>query len=148
MTNPGPLHILQLNHISPMAYATVTLSDWVPLLLFIIFNFSPLVLASFSLHLNSFFPSSIKPHYQLSTQFLNLTPFILCVISPHGFPHFGSFCSAEQALMLFSWINVCLANTLIISTRANRIDNYTIYTEALFRVLFVSPSIPPTVSSI
>lgn len=148
MTNPGPLHILQLNHISPMAYATVTLSDWLPLLLFFIFNFSPLVLPSFSLHLSSFFPLPSNPTTNFLLSSLISPPFILCVISPHGFPHFGSFCSAEQALMLFSWINVCLAHTLIISTRANRIDNYTIYTEALFRVLFVSPSIPPTVSSI
>lgn len=38
---------------------------------------------------------------------------------------------SRGVMLCFSLINVCLENTLIISTRANRIDNYTLYEEAL-----------------
>ena len=52
-------------------------------------------------------------------------------------------------MLLFSLINVCLANTLIILIQANKIDNYTLYTEALsLCLLFAFPSFPPTASSI
>lgn len=86
---------------------------------------------------------------------LSLSPFcfslcppyisFLCLTPIHSldifffFVFFGLAHSAEQGVMLlFSVINVCLANTLIISTRANRIDNYTLYTEALSHSLCLS----------
>lgn len=66
---------------------------------------------------------------------------------PHSWPAFSSFCRAREAgggnaALHCDTANVCLANTLIISTRANRIDNYTLYTEALphFLCLPIIPS--------
>lgn len=90
--------------------------------------------------------------WSLNLNFLSLSPFCFSLCPPYyqssvspRFIHSVSFFffslvhSAEQGVMLlFSVINVCLANTLIISTRANRIDNYTLYTEALSHSLCLS----------
>lgn len=83
------------------------------------------LLWSLNLNFLSFFVSFL---------FFSLSPILSLNIIFFSLVH-----SAEQRVMLlFSVINVCLANTLIISTRANRIDNYTLYTEALSHCRFLS----------
>lgn len=78
-----------------------------------------------------------------STSFLCICPSFplspsLSLYSKYNFPHW-----IQSATSLFHSINVCFANALIISIGANRIDNYTLYTEALPH-LFVFLSFPPT----
>lgn len=55
---------------------------------------------------------------------------------------FGRWCGADGPGLLPSLMNVCLANTVIITGRANRTDNYTLYTEALSHRL--CPSFTPS----
>jgi len=51
---------------------------------------------------------------------------------------------SRSLMLLFSLINVYSANTLIISTRANRLDNYTSYIEALSPLISLFLSFIPS----
>lgn len=73
------------------------------------------------------FPSLLQPFVLLS----------LCTVAP-WISVFWCIVQSRRVKPLFSLINVCLANTLIIASRANRIDNYTLYTEALSHSLCLS----------
>lgn len=167
MTNPGLLHIFlfqilqeNLAHGNTL-HATVTLFVWLTWLFIYV---SPLSLKS---HRQQCLTSShrfclssvhrVKLSLFLSVPFAHsfLHAFVNLITPFHSQYNVTSWIfvirfilQSRGVMMCFSLINVCLANTLIISTRANRIDNYTLYTEALSLILFVFPSFPPTASSI
>lgn len=160
MTNHGPLHIFLCQILQQYLargitfHATVTHFVCLTWLLFIYHLYLSRCLNSshrfcvFIFLLSTGSTSlSLSLSVPLSRSFLHSS---VSIISPPGFFFFVvRFILQSRGLMLcFSLINVCLANTLIISTRANRIDNYTLYTEALSLILFVFSSFPPTASSV